>query len=527
MTTNIEPNRTVWKMTPGLWGLLLLVSVALGILFFDGLVAAVKNWLKTEEYSHGILIPPIVLFLIWQRKDQLEQIPFRTSWIGVGVVLLGLVGLFVGELTQIFGVINYSFVIVLMGALWSFMGGKAFKLIWVPLVILFFSIPLPNFLYHNLSSQLQLISSQLGVAFIRLFDISVYLEGNVIDLGDYKLQVVDACSGLRYLFPLMTLGFIAAYFFKGALWKRAVIFLSSIPITILMNSLRIGMIGITVEYWGVAAAEGLLHDFEGWAVFMACTAMLILEMWALAHVGSGRMPLREAFGLDFPAETPEGAEVRPRKLSPGIIVSGIVIVASLVGVNFLNQRADIIPQRTDFSAFPLQIDGWAGTRGTIEQIYLDALDLTDYVEADFVSDTHGRVNFYVAYYESQKKGAGIHSPRNCLPGGGWRIENLSQPTLDDVTMSDAPLRVNRVLIKQGDYTQLVYYWFKQRDRLMTNEYVLRGYLLWDALTRSRTDGALIRLTTTVPLGEDIRKADERLTAFAKVATEPLKTFVPD
>ena len=153
--------------------------------------------------------------------------------------------------------------------------------------MLFFTIPLPKFLYNNLSSQLQLISSEIGVWFIRLFDISVYLEGNVIDLGNYKLQVVEACSGLRYLFPLMTLGFIAAYFFKGAFWKRAIIFLSSIPITVLMNSLRIGMIGVTVEYWGVAAAEGLLHDFEGWVVFMACTAVLVLEMWVLAHVGSG------------------------------------------------------------------------------------------------------------------------------------------------------------------------------------------------------------------------------------------------
>ena len=527
MITNTEAPPPTWKISLQLWGLLLLVAVVLGFLFYDGLVAVVKNWLGSEEYSHGLLIPPIVLFLIWQRKDLIERIPFQTSWTGVGVVVLGLAGFFVGELTQIFIVINYAFVIVLMGVLWSFMGWKAFKLILVPLIMLFFTIPLPNFLYNNLSSQLQLISSEIGVWFIRLFDISVYLEGNVIDLGNYKLQVVEACSGLRYLFPLMTLGFIAAYFFKGAFWKRAVIFLSSIPITILMNSLRIGMIGVTVEYWGVAAAEGMLHDFEGWVVFMACTAVLVLEMWVLAHVGSERMPLREAFGLEFPAETPEGAEVRSRKPSAGIIVSGIMIVASLVGVNFLSQRADIIPQRTDFSAFPLKIDGWTGTRGTIEQIYLDALNLTDYVEADFVNDARERVNFYVAYYESQKKGAGIHSPRNCLPGGGWRIEDLSQPTLEDVTVSDVPLRVNRVVIKQGDYTQLVYYWFKQRDRLMTNEYVLRGYLLWDALTRSRTDGALIRLTTVVPLGEDIQKADERLTAFAKVVTGPLEPFVPD
>ena len=106
----------------------------------------------------------------------------------------------------------------------------------IPLFFLVFMIPLPNFLLNNLSTKLQLISSELGVAVIRLFDISVYLEGNVIDLGVYKLQVVEACSGLNYLFPLMSLSFIMADLYKAPFWKRAIVFLSSIPITIIMNS---------------------------------------------------------------------------------------------------------------------------------------------------------------------------------------------------------------------------------------------------------------------------------------------------
>ena len=115
-------------------------------------------------------------------------------------------------------------------------------------ILLFFMVPLPHFLYNSLSAELQLVSSRLGVGFIRLFSIPVFLEGNVIDLGNYKLQVVEACSGLRYLFPLTALGFIAAVIFKVALWKKVVLFLSTIPITVLMNSFRIGVIGVLVEY---------------------------------------------------------------------------------------------------------------------------------------------------------------------------------------------------------------------------------------------------------------------------------------
>src|ERR1039457_5061617 len=139
-------------------------------------------------------------------------------------------------------------------------------------------VPLPEFLYQNVSAELQLLSSEIGVWFIRLFGISVYLEGNVIDLGAYRLQVAEACSGLRYLFPLMIIGFLVAYFFKTAFWKRALLFLSSIPITILMNSLRIGAIWLMVEHWGESMEEVSVHEFQGWVVFMASGALLVLEM---------------------------------------------------------------------------------------------------------------------------------------------------------------------------------------------------------------------------------------------------------
>src|SRR6185312_17264866 len=137
---------------------------------------------------------------------------------------------------------------------------------------------------------LQLISSQLGVLFIRAFQIPVFLEGNVIDLGVYKLQVVDACSGLRYLYPLLSLGFLAAYLFQAPIWQRVVVFLSTIPITIVMNSLRIGIVGILVNHFGPQDADGFLHMFEGWIIFIACAAVLVAEMALLARFGSPGKP---------------------------------------------------------------------------------------------------------------------------------------------------------------------------------------------------------------------------------------------
>lgn len=519
-------NNIVWKETLNFMGGALLTGSLLIFIYFDGLSLMVKWWDSREEYGHGYMIPFITAFLIWQKKDQLEKMKFEPSWLGVFLVIFGLLLFYAGELSSIYTVIQYAFLVALYGVFLSVMGWKAFKVILIPLLILFFMIPLPSFLFNNLSSQLQLISSQLGVAVIRLFDISVFLEGNVIDLGIYKLQVVEACSGLNYLFPLMTLAFISAYFFTGAFWKKAVIFLSSIPITILMNSFRIGVIGVTVEYWGIAAAEGFLHDFEGWAVFMSCIAILLLEMWLLARIGNNKLPLREAFGLDFPEPTPDDAVVKNREISKSFYASLAIIVLVATSVFALPDRKEIIPDRVQYSEFPMNFDGWVGRNGYIEQQILDALKLTDYSMIDYQSSDGSYVNFYSAYYDSQRKGASAHSPRSCIPGGGWRITSLENYSINDVTIGNTPLVVNRLVIEKGEAKQLVYYWFQQRDRIITNEYMMKWYLFWDALTKNRTDGALIRITTVLHDGGDITIADDQLEAFAKVVAPLIPKYVP-
>jgi EpsI family protein len=134
----------------------------------------------------------------------------------------------------------------------------------------------------------------------------------------------------------------------------------------------------------------------------------------------------------------------------------------------------------------------------------------------------------VAYYSSQRKGEAIHSPRSCLPGGGWRIKELSSRALSDVLLPDnRPLTVNRAVIQKGEYRQLVYYWFQQRGRNLTDEYVVKWYLFWDALNRNRSDGALVRLVVMVQPGQDLSEGDRQLTAFARAIVSPLGAYIPD
>jgi len=510
-----------------MWAVCLAQAALLGVTFYVGIREMVIVWNTSEEFSYGYLIPFITFFMIWQKKNILEKIEFTGSWVGILVVILGLIFFYLGSLSAIKTVIQYALVIVIVGLAISFMGWRGARPILVPLLFLLFMIPLPNFFLNNLSSQLQLISSLLGVEVTRLFGVSVHLEGNIVDLGSFKLQVVEACSGLRYLFPLMSLSFICAYIYQGAFWKRALIFLSSMPITVLMNSFRIGVIGVLVEYWGIAQAQGFLHDFEGWAIFMACFGIILVEMWILAKVGGDRRALIDVFNLGFPEPSPVNAEVRRRKLPKQYLVAGTLLVAAVVSSHFLVTRAELHPQRTDFASFPLKLGDWQGRRDTIEKIYLDVLKLDDYILADFAKDRTNIINLYAVYYASQRAGESAHSPRSCIPGGGWRIQSIASHVVKGVMVGSVPLTVNRLVIQKGDTKQLVYYWFQQRGRIITNEYIVKWYLFWDALTRNRTDGAMVRLTAFLPPNGNIGDADRELEKFAGIAVGTLKNYIPD
>jgi exosortase D (VPLPA-CTERM-specific) len=514
-----------------------LAAVAVALTFQDTFVYLYEQW-QREEYSHGFLIPLISAYLLWRRRSQFQQITLRTSWAGVVVALLGLSIYFLGSLASITTLDAYALVIVIAGCVLGILGWEAFKVAQIPIALLFLMNPIPGFFYNTLSLRLQLLSSQVGVAIMRLLGVSVFLEGNVIDLGIYKLQVADACSGLRYLFPLMTLGVIVAYLFKGKTWMRWWLFLSTIPITVFMNSLRIGVIGVLVDHFGIEQAEGFLHWFEGWVIFMACFLVLLLQAWTLLRLTGDRRSLRDLLTPDAaPTLRPPAANARPRELGKPAVAMLLILLAAVVPARALPNRAEVRPPRADFAEFPLHVNGWRGQRHALEAVYLDALKLDDYVLADFVRSTADRstasaagsagvpVNLYVAYYASQRTGQSAHSPRSCLPGGGWNILEFGQRQI--IEANGRPLHVNRAVVRYGADRQLVYYWFQERGRNITSEYLVKWYLFEDALLRNRTDGALVRLITPVPENEPISVADARLSQFTGSVLPTLSGYLPN
>jgi len=489
-------------------------------------------WWKDEDYNFCYFVPFTVLYLLWERRDRLRSIPSVPSWSGIVPLLAGIAFYWLGELGGEFYVIYLGSWLVLMGCAWTMVGWRKLKSALFPLCFLAAMFPFPRFITNNLTLRLKLISSKLGVALLQLGGYSAYREGNIIDLGFTKLQVVDACSGLRYFFPLIMLAILLAYYFKGAWWKKLVVVCSAVPISLITNSLRIASVGILYRLIGAQAVEGVVHDFSGWLIFMFSLILLFLEMWLLKRFFPGNHPrgVGEAGAVRGDTAGLDGDFHPPRepRIIRGIPVQYLAAFALMVVTIALSGSIDF-REKTALArplvGFPLQVSGWRGSRATMEKVYLDELKFDDYAMVDY-RDAQGKsVSFYTAYYGSQSKGGSIHSPASCLPGSGWVFEE-SGSVLVPLSGVSGSIRVNRAYIQKGPLKELIYYWFPQRGRVLTTELQMKLYTFWDAVTSRRTDGALVRILTPVYDSEKLSDAEARLQGFTREITPVLAGFIP-
>ncbi len=214
---------------------------------------------------------------------------------------------------------------------------------------------------------------------------------------------------------------------------------------------------------------------------------------------------------------------------PQVFAAIIAIVfsgAALALSSQMSSQEQQIPSRENFSLFPMQVGSWTGKRKSLDSDIVKALSVNDYLMANYQkagnTDWRNVVNFYIAYYKTQSLGSAAHSPRACIPGGGWEIESFTQDVVKNPGRAD--LTVNRAIISKGRIKQLVYYWFVQRGQEVTGEYRVKWLLLVDGITKNRSDGALIRVVTPIR-GKNIQEAEKRLGEFIKKFYPRTKPFL--
>jgi exosortase D (VPLPA-CTERM-specific) len=512
----ITSNRWAWA--------LVIASVAIAFSFSEALHSFIHSWLSRDEYSHGFFIVLVVLYLVWLRRNDAFNAIANPAWSGLAIVTLGCMLLVAGALGEIFVLMQLAFVVSLFGLALSYGGFQLGRVAFVPLFYLLFAIPIPYFLEAQLSLRLQLLSSELGAWLLRALDLTVFVDGNIIDLGQYQLQIVEACDGLRYLYPLLGISFLVAYLFRGPRWQRLAIFLAAAPIALVMNSVRIALAGVLVNRFGAEMADGITHFFEGWIVFIACVLLLMSLVWLFSLL-NGEKDIRSMISLPIiPSST--RSETGNSGISLPFLASVSLVVVTGLAMHFFFDRQEQLPERNLLASLPTSVSGWDAVEKRMEPGVEQALAVDDYLVADFSRYAPEAVNLYVAYYEEQRGRHEPHSPRICLPGSGWRIADLTKEEIAPIESGATPLVVNRVKIVKGGEQRIVYYWYEQRGRSVASWYAMKWYTLWDALVRNRTDGALVRLMTTVNAGEEPQDADERLSALLGAIRPKLKTYIP-
>jgi exosortase D (VPLPA-CTERM-specific) len=514
------------------WGTfwLAVATVAAAAFFFDGIDALLRAWSR-PEYSHGPLIPVLSLLLFLRQLKTVPENhgPVRDRWVGVVVVAISLAVAAAGKLANIDDIIIYATIIWVGGVLLISFGWNVGKHFWPPVLHLVYMLPLPDTLYYKMTNHLQLISSELGVFFLRLLNVPVFLQGNIIDLGVLRLHVADACSGLAYLFPILSFSYIFAVLYKGPMWHKAILLVSAVPITILMNSVRIAMAGVIANTWGVSWLDGFTHFFEGWVVFVACIILMFLLAWVMLFFNREKMTLTEALDLETEGLGTQAMRIRLVRPSAALTTAAALAATALAAWQLVPERGGGAVARDSFAVFPRDLGAWeqVGSREMLDPEVEVALGADDYHQINLRNPSAAAdVGLFMAWYRDQSRG-GVHSPEICLPGAGWEIAWLERTDITAEMGTATPFMINRAIIERGTTRMMVYYWFQQGERRVAWDMAAKYYLMLDGIMTGETDGGIIRLTTLIGTNESDAEAETRLRGALTELLPQVPRFFPE
>lgn len=525
----------------------LLFLAALSIFFFPNTPSELFKVWASPEYSHAPLVLPVIGYLLYRNRSSFYKVRSSNNWGGVPLIILGIFGLFLANYANFWVFHGYGYLLVLLGAFYTVFGPKWMRANWQIFLLIFLVLPFPTILYKGFSLALQSMATKLGVNIISLFGGSVFRNGNIIDLGDAKLQVVDACSGLRYIIPLISLSVIYSFFHKGGLASKIILILLSIPIAVIVNGVRVGLMGLGVEYFDMEVSEGAGHDFEGGVMFLLALSLLILFGMAINRLAPflGQGGKSEAEKTNVPSDYGRnGLFIRYHGERLGGIVTALfclVIAGYYVRYgDFSKDRlvyeygGDANKNAVSLSEFPMDLGGWKGQKVAMDEVYLGVLydeGLDDYILAEYRSPSLGQVNFYVAYYGSVGDRWNSHTPSGCMLASGWSV--LNERNIKIGALGGATIR--RVLAQQADGVKvLTYYTFKEGSEFIVPElgimdlYKRKVSAIKDSFSPPSAQHALIRVYTMIDgTGQSaVAKADLVIQKFLNDASGSILEYVP-
>src|SRR5215469_5800473 len=265
-----------------------LVLGLLAMLYAGVFKSLVFQWWSDPNYGHGFFVPLLSCYILWHEREHWTTLEIKPSNFGFAV-MLGAVGLLLlGALGAELFISRFSLLVLLGGITLFLAGWKVLGAVAFPLSYLIWMIPIPVIIFNQITFPLQLVASRMATAWLELVPVPVLRDGNVLILSNYSLEVAEACSGIRSLMTLIALAVAYGYFFEPRRWVRYVLALLVIPIAIVTNALRVLGAGILAHDYGPATAEGFLHGFSGWLIFVSALVLMFLCHRILRRVLKGQ-----------------------------------------------------------------------------------------------------------------------------------------------------------------------------------------------------------------------------------------------
>jgi exosortase len=256
------------------WASIAWFSLLLVVCYAPVLARLVWQWINDQDMGHGFFVPLVAGYIIWQKRQELLSEPASPNWWGLAVVAYGAFQLLVATLGAELFLARTAFLISLAGVILTLAGSRILRKLAFPLFLLLFMIPIPAIIYSQITFPMQLFASQVAGWALSLLGIPVLREGNILELASQRLNVVEACSGIRSLLSLSFLSLVYAWFFDKKGWMRAVLLVSTVPIAIIANAGRVTLTGVVSEY-DAELARGVFHYASGWVIFMAALVILV------------------------------------------------------------------------------------------------------------------------------------------------------------------------------------------------------------------------------------------------------------
>lgn len=480
-------------------------------LYKDVIINLVKTWAGDGNYSHGFFVPILVGYIIWSKRKELKGTQLRPFWPAVIFVFLSGLILLAGQLTVHRFSQNLSFILMIFSLILLVLGTAWTKKLLFPLAFLIFMIPLPELFTRKVTWPLQLFSSYISTNFLSTLNYPVFREGNIIQLSNITLSVVEACSGLRSILALSFLAATSAYFVLKSNWKRIFIIFCAFPVAIMLNWARITGTALIATHLGTELALGFFHNFSGLLIFAVASIL----------IGAIMLFLRNKEDQTTSGKTREIQAVQSKITikSSTILVSSLVLFALSLYANFLFSLKPLPP--VDLDLFPVRIGPYVGTSNLINPAVTEFSRVTQDRSFTFRDLNKPPIQVYLGYYRTGRDLKGFfHGTDVCLPGAGWKILRKEKIYLTSPGFEERPVEAVRYVSTKSGVTQILVTWIQAGHNTGTGARQMRFKLFLNTIIHLKySDVTKIMIQTVLSPEESEEQALARLREF-------ISTFYP-